>query len=38
MAVASGSTVVSTNFDVPATMESGASTLEVVAMAFRPLR
>lgn len=31
MAVATGSAIVSTNFDVPATMESGASTLEVVA-------
>jgi len=31
MAVATGSAIVSTNFDVPATMETGASTLEVVA-------
>ncbi|HYM76251.1 MAG TPA: hypothetical protein VE377_09770 [Candidatus Dormibacteraeota bacterium] len=31
MAVATGSKIVSTNFDVPATMETGASTLEVVA-------
>ena len=31
MAVATGSALVSTNFDVPATMETGASTLEVVA-------
>jgi len=31
MGVATGSTVVSTNFDVPATMETGASTLQVVA-------
>jgi hypothetical protein len=31
MGVATGSAIVSTNFDVPATMESGASTLEVVA-------
>ena len=31
MGVATGSATVSTNFDVPATMESGASTLEVVA-------
>jgi hypothetical protein len=31
MAVATGSAVVSTNFDVPATMETGASSLEVVA-------
>lgn len=31
MGVATGSAVVSTNFDVPATMESGASSLEVVA-------
>jgi hypothetical protein len=30
MAVAAGSALVSTNFDVPATMETGASTLEVV--------
>lgn len=31
MAVATGSAVVSTNFDVPAGMETGASSLEVVA-------
>lgn len=31
MAVATGSAVVSTSFDVPATMETGPSTLEVVA-------
>jgi hypothetical protein len=31
MAVATGSTTVSTNFDVPATMETGASSLVVVA-------
>jgi hypothetical protein len=31
MAVATGSTVVSTNFDVPAAMETGPSSLEVVA-------
>jgi hypothetical protein len=31
MGVATGSATVSTNFDVPAAMESGASTLEVVA-------
>ena len=31
MGVATGSATVSTNFDVPATMESGASMLEVVA-------
>jgi hypothetical protein len=31
MAVATGSAIVSTNFDVPATAEMGASTLEVVA-------
>jgi len=31
MAVATGSTVVFTNFDVPASMETGASTLVVVA-------
>lgn len=31
MGVATGSATVSTNFDVPATMETGASTLEVVA-------
>ena len=31
MGVATGSATVSTTFDVPATMESGASTLEVVA-------
>jgi hypothetical protein len=31
MGVATGSTVVSTNFDVPSTMETGASSLEVVA-------
>ncbi len=31
MGVATGSTTVSTNFDVPTTMETGASTLEVVA-------
>jgi len=31
MGVATGSETVSTNFDVPATMETGASTLEVVA-------
>lgn len=31
MAVATGSAIVSTNFDVPATMETGPSSLEVVA-------
>ena len=31
MGVATGNTIVSTNFDVPADMETGASTLEVVA-------
>lgn len=31
MAVATGAAAVSTNFDVPATMETGASSLEVVA-------
>lgn len=31
MAVATGSAIVSTNFDVPASMETGKSTLEVVA-------
>jgi hypothetical protein len=31
MGVATGSTIVSTNFDVPGTAETGASTLEVVA-------
>jgi hypothetical protein len=31
MGVATGSATVSTNFDVPATIETGASTLEVVA-------
>jgi hypothetical protein len=31
MGVATGSAIVSTNFDVPATMETGASSLEVVA-------
>jgi hypothetical protein len=31
MAVATGSAIVSTNFDVPAGMETGASSLEVVA-------
>jgi hypothetical protein len=31
MAVATGSALVSTNFDVPASMETGASSLEVVA-------
>jgi len=31
MGVATGSLIVSTNFDVPSTMETGASTLEVVA-------
>jgi len=31
MAVATGSAIVSTNFDVPATMETGPSALEVVA-------
>jgi hypothetical protein len=31
MAVATGTTVVSTNFDVPAKMETGASSLVVVA-------
>jgi hypothetical protein len=31
MGVATGNTVVSTNFDVPADMDTGASTLEVVA-------
>jgi hypothetical protein len=31
MGVATGSLNVSTNFDVPATMETGAGTLEVVA-------
>ena len=31
MAVATGTKIVSTNFDVPAGVETGASTLEVVA-------
>jgi hypothetical protein len=31
MGVATGSAIVSTNFDVPASAETGASTLEVVA-------
>jgi hypothetical protein len=31
MGVATGSAIVSTNFDVPSTMETGLSTLEVVA-------
>jgi hypothetical protein len=31
MGVATGNTIVSTNFDVPADMDTGASTLEVVA-------
>jgi len=31
MGVATGSKIVSTNFDVPATMETGASSLVVVA-------
>jgi hypothetical protein len=31
MAVATGSAIVSTNFDVPADAETGASSLEVVA-------
>ncbi|HTZ81580.1 MAG TPA: hypothetical protein VMB66_00220 [Candidatus Acidoferrales bacterium] len=31
MRVATGSTIASTRFDVPATMETGASSLEVVA-------
>ena len=31
MGVATGSLIVTTNFDVPAGMETGASTLEVVA-------
>ncbi len=31
MAVATGSKIVSTNFDIPAAMETGASSLEVVA-------
>ena len=31
MAVATGNKIVSTNFDVPAGMETGASSLEVVA-------
>jgi hypothetical protein len=31
MGVATGSTTVSTNFDVPTTMETGASSLVVVA-------
>jgi hypothetical protein len=31
MGVATGSATVSTNFDVPSTIETGASTLEVVA-------
>jgi hypothetical protein len=31
MGVATGDTIVSTNFDVPANMDTGASTLEVVA-------
>jgi hypothetical protein len=31
MGVATGSTVVSTSFDVPMGIESGASTLQVVA-------
>jgi hypothetical protein len=31
MGVATGNTIVSTKFDVPSGMETGASTLEVVA-------
>jgi hypothetical protein len=31
MGVATGSTVVTTDFDIPATIGTGASTLEVVA-------
>jgi hypothetical protein len=31
MAVATGSAVVSTNFDVPSGMETGASSLEIIA-------
>jgi len=31
MGVATGAKIVSTNFDVPSAMETGASTLEVVA-------
>jgi hypothetical protein len=31
MGVATGTATVSTNFDVPAAMETGASSLEVVA-------
>jgi hypothetical protein len=31
MGVATGDAIVSTNFDVPAGMETGASSLEVVA-------
>ena len=31
MGVATGGKIVSTSFDVPSTMETGASTLEVVA-------
>jgi len=31
MGVATGSAIVSTNFDVPAGAEKGASTLEVIA-------
>jgi hypothetical protein len=31
MAVATGNAIVSTNFDVPAAMETGPSSLEVVA-------
>jgi hypothetical protein len=31
MGVATGKTTVSTNFDVPATIETGASTLTVIA-------
>ncbi len=40
MAIATGSTIVSTTFDVPATAEPGASTLVVVAngIASRPVR
>ena len=31
MGIATGNTIVSTHFDVPATIETGASTLHVVA-------
>lgn len=40
MAVATGSKIVSTNFDVPSSIGSGVSTLEVVAngIASKPVK